>query len=139
MPSTSNGAPLLHEQILLPMICTSGFQFYQYIARYEAPSATMKSTITPEKALAFTKLSVLLTAIWPPDKNANNFKIKMADVVWCSSVISSTCLLIPLLTSINAYKDNPVIVSKSICLSCAVTQVIIKSIVCRIYRRKLQV
>ena len=99
----------------------------------------MKKNITPETALAFTKLTVLLAAIWPPDLNISRLQLKIANAIWCSSVISAVCLFIPLLVSVKVYKDNPVIISKSICLCCAGGQVIMKSIVCRIHRKKLQV
>ncbi|NP_001177491.1 odorant receptor 44 [Nasonia vitripennis] len=98
----------------------------------------MAFKISPEKAFTFTKLSVFFTAIWPPNCNDSSFKIKLANIFWIYSIISAMCLLIPMLASVLVYKDNPMIVSKSICLSCAVIQVIAKAIVCRHHQKKLQ-
>ncbi|XP_014205665.1 uncharacterized protein LOC106637410 [Copidosoma floridanum] len=99
---------------------------------------TTKPRVSPEKALAFTKMSVVLAAVWPSDIKTKGLRMKLVDLVWCCSVLSSMCLLLPLLASIYVYKDNPIVVSKSVCLSCAVTQVIMKTVVCRVNRKKIQ-
>ena len=99
----------------------------------------MKTDLKLKAAIAFTKYSVMLLCCWPPSRAANNFQKIIFACAWWFQFISSLCLLFPLLASVYIDSDNPEIMTQSICLSCAVTQVSIKMIFGRIRRTKLQV
>ncbi|KAL0130354.1 hypothetical protein PUN28_002178 [Cardiocondyla obscurior] len=92
----------------------------------------MISKVTLVKVIFFTKLSVALTCAWPPSPNTKKYNITLFQILWGMCYLSSTLLLLPLLNSIYMYRDDPVILAKSVCLSCAVLQVTLKMMVCRI-------
>ncbi|KYN03550.1 Putative odorant receptor 49a [Cyphomyrmex costatus] len=92
----------------------------------------MISKITPVKVIHFTKISVALACAWPPPPNATKSDIVSFKILWHVCYLSNILLLLPLLSSIYEYRDDPVILAKSVCLSCAAIQVTIKMMVCRI-------
>ncbi|KAF3054643.1 Odorant receptor 326 [Nylanderia fulva] len=99
---------------------------------------TMISKITPVKAIRFIRISVALVCAWPPSpKLTKSFTFFKAS--WCMCYFSSILLLLPLLRSIYEYRDDPVILAKSVCLSCAVLQVTIKMMVCLVQYTSFQV
>jgi len=102
-------------------------------------NCTMISKITPIKAILLTKISVILTCAWPPSPNATKFDVILFKVLWYMCYLSSILLLLPLLSSVYEYRDDPVILAKSVCLSCAVLQVTLKMMVCRIQYNRFQV
>jgi len=95
--------------------------------------------ITPVKVINFTKISVALTCVWPPPPNATKFDIISFKILWYMCYLSNILLLLPLLSSIYEYLDDPVILAKSVCLCCAVLQVTIKMMVCYIRQNCFQV
>ena len=99
----------------------------------------MKNKVSFERAVYFTKLSVYLAFTWPPPKIATKWETFKYDVLWLLSVISGLCLLIPLFRSIYVYKENSVIVTQSTCFVCGGSNVIVKTIVYRIHRKRMQV
>lgn len=99
----------------------------------------MISKITPVKAIQFTKISVVLACAWPPSPKTTKFGIIIFKTWWYTCYFSNILLLLPLLNSIYEYRENPVILAKSVCLFCAVLQVIIKMIICRIQYTRFQV
>ncbi|XP_071578784.1 uncharacterized protein [Temnothorax nylanderi] len=98
----------------------------------------MISKITPVKVIFLTKISVALTCAWPPSPNATKFDVTLFKVLWYICYLSSILLLFPLLSSVYEYRDNPVILAKSVCLSCAVLQVTLKMVICRIRYNRFQ-
>nr|XP_012232548.1 PREDICTED: uncharacterized protein LOC105678086 [Linepithema humile] len=92
----------------------------------------MTSKITPVKVIQFTKISVALTCAWPPSPKTTKFGIILFKTWWYTCYFSNILLLLPLLSSIYEYLKNPVILAKSVCLSCAVLQATIKMMICRI-------
>ncbi|KAL6434397.1 hypothetical protein ACFW04_006061 [Cataglyphis niger] len=88
--------------------------------------------ITPRRAILFTKISVALICAWPPSPKVTKSRVILFRACWYTCYFCSILLLLPLLNSIYEYRDNPVILAKSICLSCAVIQVTIKMMVCLI-------
>lgn len=99
----------------------------------------MISKITPVKVIYFTKISVALTCAWPPPPNATKFNITLFKSLWYMCYLSSILLLLPLINSVYEYRDDPVILAKSVCLSCAVLQIILKMTICRIRYKLFQV
>nr|AXM05215.1 odorant receptor [Campoletis chlorideae] len=91
-----------------------------------------------EKAVNFTKLSVGLACSWPlrPDSTKKE-KIKF-ELLWCLSLASALGLFVPLLYSIYEYQSDSLILTKSVCFLGAVSGFIIKVIVCRIHRKRIQ-
>ncbi|XP_072742528.1 odorant receptor 49a-like isoform X1 [Anoplolepis gracilipes] len=98
----------------------------------------MTLKITPVKAILFTKISVALTCAWPPSPKMTKSSIILFKACWYMCYFSSILLLLPLLTSVYEYRDDPVILAKSVCLSCAVAQVTIKMMVCRMQYSSFQ-
>ncbi|XP_012058568.1 PREDICTED: uncharacterized protein LOC105621720, partial [Atta cephalotes] len=92
----------------------------------------------PVKVINFTKISVALTCVWPPPPNATKFDIISFKILWYMCYLSNILLLLPLLSSIYEYLDDPVILAKSVCLCCAVLQVTIKMMVCYIRQNCFQ-
>lgn len=110
--------------------------FTKYIQRLYYITA-MK--ITPVKAILFMKISVALTCTWPPSPKLMKSNVILFKACWYICYFCSILLLLPLLSSVYEYRDNPVILAKSVCLSCAVLQVIIKMMVCRMQYTSFQV
>ncbi|XP_067214379.1 odorant receptor 4-like [Linepithema humile] len=98
----------------------------------------MTSKITPVKVIQFTKISVALTCAWPPSPKTTKFGIILFKTWWYTCYFSNILLLLPLLSSIYEYLKNPVILAKSVCLSCAVLQATIKMMICRIQYTRFQ-
>lgn len=99
----------------------------------------MAMKITPVKAILFMKMSVALTCTWPPSPKITKSNIILFKACWYICYFCNILLLLPLLSSVYEYRDDPVILAKSVCLSCAVLQVTIKMIVCRIQYTSFQV
>ncbi|XP_047366299.1 odorant receptor Or2-like [Vespa velutina] len=93
---------------------------------------------SPEAAFLFTKLSVGLASSWPPSPTATKFRILIFDFSWYALFASGLFLLFPLLNALYVLRDNYVVMSKSICLFCAVVQVLLKMIFCRLQRTQFQ-
>ncbi|GAB1863721.1 Odorant receptor [Camponotus japonicus] len=98
----------------------------------------MAMKITPVKAILFMKMSVALTCTWPPSPKITKSNIILFKACWYICYFCNILLLLPLLSSVYEYRDDPVILAKSVCLSCAVLQVTIKMIVCRIQYTSFQ-
>ncbi|XP_058798589.1 uncharacterized protein LOC131668436 [Phymastichus coffea] len=97
----------------------------------------MKSNSRLKLALHFTKYSITLLCCWPP-RNPSKLQHFIFELSWWLMFISSLCLLFPLINAVYIYKNNSGIMTKSICLSCAVSQCTLKTLLCRIRRTKLQ-
>jgi hypothetical protein len=89
--------------------------------------------------LTFTKYSTQLIHFWPTTPNISRIWKIVLEIFWILTFFNSTYLLIALLVSIYTYRENFEIMTKSICLSCAVSQLTIKKIVCKLRSNKLKV
>ncbi|KAH0553543.1 hypothetical protein KQX54_002089 [Cotesia glomerata] len=89
--------------------------------------------VTPEKAIEFTKLSVILTFTWPPKNNQFWFRVLM-----CTSTSLSLLLIWPLVLSIIEHRNNLLIVIKSVIVIGGILNYVGKVIVVRIYQNELQ-
>lgn len=98
-----------------------------------------KMKISFESLLRFTKIGTCLTFSWPRTNEFSKFKFRLYDVLYGIFFLSALFLIIPLCTSV--YKDwsDRLIMTKSICLACAVLQVAMKIIVCRAERHRFKV
>lgn len=105
---------------------------------YNNYTIIMISKITPVKVINFMKI-VTLTCAWLPSPNATQFDRISFKIFWYMCYLSNILLLLPLLSSIYEYRDDPVILAKSVCLSCAVVQVTIKMMVYYIRQNCFQV
>lgn len=106
---------------------------------YDSYTITMKSKITLTEVLFIAKISVALICARPPSMNATKFDVILFKILWYISYLNSLLLLLPLLNSIYIYYDDPAIVGKSVCLSCAVLHTMFKMTVCRIQYNRFQV
>ena len=95
--------------------------------------------VSLEGALFFTKLSVRLAYCWPPPPNSTKWQNLKYDLMWSLSILSALGLLGPLLYSIYEYQSDPVLLTKSTCFLGAVSGFIIKLVVCRLDRQRIQV
>lgn len=95
--------------------------------------------ITPNRVILFAKISVALICAWPPSPEITKTRVIMFKMCWYICYLSSILLLLPLLNSVYEYRNDPIILVKSICLSCAVLQITAKMIICRIQYTYFQV
>ncbi|XP_070148930.1 odorant receptor 4-like [Polyergus mexicanus] len=98
----------------------------------------MTLKITPVRAILFIKISVALICAWPPSPKLTKSNIILFRACWYMCYFCSILLLLPLLSSVYEYRDDPVILAKSVCLSCAVVQITIKMMVCHIQYTSFQ-
>ena len=115
------------------------FKHKLYLEKTDKHDLKMKLNLSPEELLSLTKISTCLTVCWPPSVNDSKSKIFILDRLCLLSFLSSILLLLPLLNSVYQDWGDPLVISKSICLSCAVSQVAMKIAVCRIQRHRFQV
>lgn len=94
---------------------------------------------TPEASLTFSKFSIILTSCWPPSLNASKLEIFIRDVVSFLAFISAFCLLIPLLCSVYQDRGDSLVMLQSMFISCGVSLLASKIIICRVHRYNLQV
>ncbi|CAL7939843.1 unnamed protein product [Xylocopa violacea] len=99
----------------------------------------MRKRVTPESAISFTKLSVALTCSWPVSSSASKSQLFRFNVLWCAAFTSSIALLLPLFAAIYEYHADAVILGKTVCLTSAVMQVIIKMVMCRLQQKQFQI
>ncbi|XP_015439488.1 PREDICTED: odorant receptor 30a-like [Dufourea novaeangliae] len=92
--------------------------------------------VTPEKAIRFTKITVALAFTWPPSINSSNNRLLLFNVLWWAAFVSCLGLLLPLLSAIYVYSNEPVLLGKTVSLFSAVAQVMIKMIVCRLMQKR---
>nr|XP_012152350.1 PREDICTED: uncharacterized protein LOC105664057 [Megachile rotundata] len=95
--------------------------------------------VTPEAAIHFTKLSVLLTCSWPPSPLITKTRLLFFNILWCTSLVSALGLFVPLFNAVYEYRKNPIILGKTVSLCAAVAQVIIKMTMCRLQQKQFQV
>lgn len=95
--------------------------------------------MNPEKAIAFTKLSVLLTCAWPPSPKTTRTQLFFFNTLWSAAFVSAIGLFLPLLSAIYEYRNDPIVLGKSVSLCAAVAQVAIKMIMCRSRQKQFQV
>ncbi|XP_043279323.1 odorant receptor 4-like [Venturia canescens] len=91
-----------------------------------------------ERAVNFTRLSVGLACCWPPRADSTNREKVKFELLWCLSLVSALGLFVPLLYSIYEYQSNSLILTKSVCFLGAVSGFIIKIIICKVHRKRIQ-
>ncbi|XP_043288489.1 uncharacterized protein [Venturia canescens] len=99
----------------------------------------MVHRVSLEGAVNFTRLSVRLACTWPPSGSAMKWELVREDCAWCISLLSVFCLLIPLINSIHENISNPVIITQTMCFCSACVIIIMKSLVVRYHRKKIQI
>lgn len=92
--------------------------------------------LAPETAVKFTKFTVYLTCIWPPQKKSY---IIWFNIFYLFSIFLAVALLLPLIIAINMFSDNIYIVMKSAILISGIVNFLIKVFIVRIYRTRFQV
>lgn len=92
--------------------------------------------MTPEKAVKYIRMSVVLLCMWPPlgSKSKIIFKLFM-----CFSVVIALGLLFPLIYSVVYFIDDMVVILKSIICGAVIINFLIKFLIVRIYHRKFEV
>lgn len=95
--------------------------------------------IPAERAILFLKSSVVLTACWPPSPKATRSHITLFEISWYVLFANTLFLLFPLINAIYENRNDSIVMTKSICLSCAVAQIALKMILCRLERSRFQV
>ncbi|XP_015182349.1 PREDICTED: odorant receptor 43a-like isoform X1 [Polistes dominula] len=93
--------------------------------------------ISPEKAIVFLKVSVSLTGCWPTSSKTYS-RINLFELLWYILFANNLFLLFPLINAIYENRSDTILLTKSICLACAVAQITLKMILCRRERFRLQ-
>ncbi|KAF7382762.1 hypothetical protein HZH66_013164 [Vespula vulgaris] len=94
--------------------------------------------ISAERAILFLKASVILTACWPPSPKATRSHIILFELSWYVLFANALFLLFPLINAIYENRTDSIVMTKSICLFCAVAQITFKMILCRLERSRFQ-
>ncbi|XP_035728639.1 odorant receptor 30a-like [Vespa mandarinia] len=94
--------------------------------------------ITPETALKFTKMSVIIMGCWPPPLNATKKQLLLRDIYWWTSFLTATFLLLALINGIYEYRQNTLITIQTTCILAGVCQMCIKMLILRKQRWKFQ-
>ncbi|KAI4500518.1 hypothetical protein M0802_004480 [Mischocyttarus mexicanus] len=94
--------------------------------------------ISPNTALKFTKLSVIIMGCWPPPLNATKKQLLLRDVYWWSTFVTALLLVLTLINGIYEYRHNTLITVQTTCILAGVFQVCLKMIIMRIQRWKFQ-
>ncbi|KAK2585689.1 hypothetical protein KPH14_010303 [Odynerus spinipes] len=94
--------------------------------------------VTPQAALKFTKLSVIIMGCWPPPLNATKKQLFLRDVYWWTSFATALLLLLALINGIYEYRENTSITIQTTCILAGVSQMCTKMIVLRKQRGTLQ-
>ncbi|XP_043508200.1 odorant receptor 85b-like [Frieseomelitta varia] len=98
----------------------------------------MLRQFTPEKVIRMIKLSVTLCCCWPLSAASSRIRVCGYKVLQISTVISACLVLLPLLYSTYLHSDDIVIVSKCICVSIGMSQLIVQTLICLIKHDSLQ-
>nr|AXM05214.1 odorant receptor [Campoletis chlorideae] len=94
--------------------------------------------VTPRDALRFTKLCVCFIFTWPPWPEANNIVKLLFNFFSWSSIIFPTLLGIALLNAARYQLDDYLALTKSLCLAFSCLQLVIKILVCKGHRSRLE-
>ncbi|KAL2723662.1 odorant receptor 67c-like [Vespula maculifrons] len=111
-------------------------EYYANILEEEEFKTMIK--ISAERAILFLKASVILTACWPPSPKATRSHIILFELSWYVLFANALFLLFPLINAIYENRTNSIVMTKSICLFCAVAQITFKMILCRLERSRFQ-
>ncbi|XP_066602857.1 odorant receptor 67c-like [Prorops nasuta] len=98
----------------------------------------MMGKATPLRAISFTKASVAIVCSWPPPLTSSKLQNVVFEILWFLAFISAFLLLLPLLYSVYLDRHDPVVLSKSITLACAVLQINIKMVCYKKQRSQFQ-
>ncbi|XP_033209084.1 uncharacterized protein LOC117167939 [Belonocnema kinseyi] len=85
-----------------------------------------------------TKICTNINLCWPPESDLTPFKLIVLDCLTFICLISTLLLLFPLWYSVYKDWDDPLIMSKSLSVSCGVALASAKIVICRIHRHRLQ-
>lgn len=99
----------------------------------------MLRQFTPEKVIRMIKLSVTLCCCWPLPAASSRIRVCGYKVLQIFTVISACLVLLPLLYSTYLHSYDIVIVSKCICVSIGMSQLIVQTLICLIKHDSLQV
>ncbi|XP_026300513.1 uncharacterized protein LOC102654782 [Apis mellifera] len=98
----------------------------------------MLKKATPEKIIDIIRFSVAICFCWPYPLNSSRNQIFGFKVLQISTMVSACIMLLPLLYSIYLHNDDVIHISKCICISIGVTQLIVQTLVCFIKHNSLQ-
>ncbi|XP_017759157.1 PREDICTED: uncharacterized protein LOC108550068 [Eufriesea mexicana] len=98
----------------------------------------MLKQMTPEKAVQFTKFSMILTFCWPPSIHSSRTKVLVFKVIQIMSIIHGFIQILAFLHTIYYHLGNILLVSKSFCLLLAATECIVQTLVCFVNHNSLQ-
>lgn len=99
----------------------------------------MLKKATPEKIIDIIRFSVAICFCWPYPLNSSRNQIFGFKVLQISTMVSACIMLLSLLYSIYLHNDDVIHISKCICISIGVTQLIVQTLVCFIKHNSLQV
>ncbi|KAI4498865.1 hypothetical protein M0802_006040 [Mischocyttarus mexicanus] len=94
--------------------------------------------VSSEKAIVFLKISVFLTGCWPISSKLQPSRIILLQLSWYILFVNNLFLLFPLINAIYENRADTILLTKSICLSCAVAQITFKMILFRRERSRFQ-
>ncbi|XP_043251705.1 odorant receptor 4-like [Colletes gigas] len=98
----------------------------------------MFGDITVEKAITFTRLSVVLTCCWPLPSSATKSQQLRFKLVRFAMTLNAFMLLLSLLYALYVERNNIKNFTKAACLAIAVTQIVMQTIFCITQYDRLQ-
>ncbi|XP_020282708.1 uncharacterized protein LOC109854236 [Pseudomyrmex gracilis] len=98
----------------------------------------MLAKATPENAIAFVKLSVFISLLWPLSATATRWQVvRFKTLIWLSYA-NLWCLFVPIVVSYQDCISNPNICVKSIPILAGNIQCITDITICQLYHKQLQ-
>ena len=111
--------------------------FFSYSSRFT--SLAMKFQPSPESCLTFAKASVFLVCSWPPDSRATRAQNLRFRIQWWITLCLLSMLFLPLANGVWHFRHNPMMSVKTILMTSATAQALMKIIICRFQRKRFQV
>ncbi|XP_053973004.1 uncharacterized protein LOC128873440 [Hylaeus volcanicus] len=99
----------------------------------------MFDNVTPEKAMAFTKLSVAVNCYWPPPSDATTFQVIRFKFFRYLGMLSTAVHGLPLIYSIYLHRNDTITLTKVICFTCSVLHILSQACFCIAHHERLQV
>lgn len=99
----------------------------------------MLRRVTPESAIAFTKLSLVISLSWPLPATATKWQVIRFTVLRVLTYVNIGCLLMPMLLLLEDFATRTTIVIKSAPLIAGFIQILVAMGICDIQYKRLQV
>lgn len=98
----------------------------------------MFKNVTPEKTIAFTRISVAISCFLPLTSQASKLQLTCHKILRFLVFFNALCFFPPLVNALFTY-DDPINVSQSICFLTGELQTFSNTIICVVHHDRLRV